>query len=107
MFEHEVMRKVCVKKRDDLRAWFDTTPRPVRGHAHNTNSHLLIVAKTFVDMLQHRHTADYDGSKVWSRVEVWEHIDAVTAAFASWNAIRNEHEAQNFLVTLLLRERKP
>ena len=107
MFEHGAMAKVCAKKHDDLRAWFNTTPRPVRGRAHNTNGHLLIVAKTFIEMLQHRHTADYDGSKVWSRLEVSEHIGAVTEAFASWKAIRNEHEAQNFLVTLLLRDRKP
>jgi len=30
----------------------------------------------------------------------------VEAAFRSWREIRDEHEAQNFLVTLLLKERK-
>ncbi|MEZ5401807.1 MAG: hypothetical protein R2729_19190 [Bryobacteraceae bacterium] len=65
------------------------------------------VTETFADMLQQRHTADYDGSKVWSRTEVWERIDAVKEAFDSWAAIRNHHEAEDFLVTLLLKDRKP
>ena len=36
----------------------------------------------------------------------WKKIKSVEAAFQSWAAIRTEHEAQNFLVTLLLKERK-
>lgn len=104
VFEHSSMGKVCTNKRNDLRAYFHGSPPP--GPDYDTNRHLLTVAEAFVDMLQHRHIADYDGSKVWSRVEVWERIDAVREAFASWKAISNHHEAQNFLVTLLLRERK-
>ena len=42
----------------------------------------------------------------WSRTDTLEKIDSVEAAFLSWKTIREEHEAQNFLVTLLLRERK-
>ena len=105
MFEHTAMGKMCTKKRDDLRAYFQTNPPP--GADRDRNRHLLNVAEAFVDMLQHRHTADYDGSKIWSRTEVWERIDAVKEAFASWSAIKNHHDAQNFLVTLILRERKP
>lgn len=107
MFEHAAMGKACTKKRDDLRAYFNANPPPAPGPDYDRNSHMLTVAQAFVDMLQHRHTADYDGSKVWSRVEVFERIDAVKEAFASWKAVRNHHDAQNFLVTLLLRERKP
>lgn len=57
-------------------------------------------------MLQHRHTADYDGSKVWSRSEAWERVDTVADAFASLKAVRAHPEAQDFLVTLLLRDRR-
>ena len=35
-----------------------------------------------------------------------EKINSVQAAFDSWREISDEPEAQNFLVTLLLRERK-
>lgn len=107
MFEHMAMGKVCTKKRDDLRAYFNANPQPPAGPEYDRNKHLLAVTETFADMLQHRHTADYDGSKFWSRIEVWERIDAVEEAFNNWRAIKDDHEAQNFLVTLLLKERKP
>jgi hypothetical protein len=106
MFEHMAMRIACAKKRDELRGYFQSSPPPSAGPDFDRRKHLHAVTATFVDMLQHRHTADYDGSKVWSRVEVWERIDAVAEAFASWKAIQDHHEAQDFLVTLLLRERK-
>jgi hypothetical protein len=37
---------------------------------------------------------------------VLEKIESVEAAFRSWREIKNEHETQNFLVMLLLKERK-
>jgi uncharacterized protein (UPF0332 family) len=104
MFNHEPMGKVCTNKRDELRALFKTKQPP--GPNTDCKRHLLIITETFVNMLQYRHTADYDGTKKWTRVDVWESIDAVTEAFASWKAIKNHHDAQNFLVTLLLKERR-
>jgi uncharacterized protein (UPF0332 family) len=83
MFNHEPMGRVCTKKRDELRSYFAANPPPPPGPDYDRNRDLLIVTETFADMLQHRHTADYDGAKAWSRVEVWERIDAVTDAFAS------------------------
>ncbi|MBY0508123.1 MAG: hypothetical protein K2X03_29690 [Bryobacteraceae bacterium] len=107
MFEHGGMSKVCAKKRDDLRAYFGASVPPAPGPEFDRNRHLLNVAETFVEMLQHRQTADYDGAKVWSRVEVQERLDAVKEAFESWKSVRDHADAQNFLVTLLLRERRP
>jgi hypothetical protein len=98
------MGKVCATKRDDLNAHFNT--RPPANHELDVLKHLHIVTETFVQMLQHRHTADYNGAVKWTRTDTLEKIDSVDAAFQSWRAIRDEHEAQNFLVTLLLRERK-
>lgn len=107
MFEHAAMGRVCTKKRDELRAYFNRNPSPPGDPDRDRKRHLLTVAETFVDMLEYRHMADYDGSKAWTRVETWETIDAVADAFARWKEIRYHHEAQDFLVTLLLRERKP
>ena len=104
MFEHTLMGKVCTTKRDALNGYFKTYP-PANPRI-DALRHLHIVADTFVQMLQHRHTADYDSSTKWTRTDAIEKIESVEAAFKSWNAIRSEQAAQNFLVTLLLKERK-
>jgi uncharacterized protein (UPF0332 family) len=104
VFEHTLMGKVCAAKRDELNAHFKT--RPPASPQLEVFKHLHVVTETFVQMLQHRHTADYDSSTKWTRTDTLEKIESVEAAFVSWRAIRAEHDAQNFLVTLLLRERK-
>jgi uncharacterized protein (UPF0332 family) len=104
MLDHTPMGKVCATKRDELKEYFNT--RPPAGHQHDVRKHLHLIANTFVLMLQHRHTADYNSSVKWTRTDALEKIESVEAAFQSWRVIRDEHEAQDFLVTLLLRERK-
>lgn len=104
MLDHTPMANVCKAKRDKLNEYFKT--KPAQGHDLNVLRHLHAIANTFVDMLQHRTTADYNGAIKWSRTDVLEKIESVEAAFQSWHEIRDEHEAQNFLVTLLLRERR-
>ncbi len=106
MFEHTEMRRVSANRRDELRAYFNSVPRPADGLESARNRRLLSITETFVNMLQHRHTADYDGAKAWSRVEVLDQIEGVQEAFESWKSIKDHHEAQNFLVTLLIKERK-
>jgi uncharacterized protein (UPF0332 family) len=105
MFEHILMGKVCTTKRNDLIRHFNTHPAP--GRELDVQKHLYTVTDTFVQMLQHRHSADYDSSAKWTRTDTLQKIESVQAAFQSWHEIKAEHEAQNFLVTLLLRERKP
>jgi len=104
MFDHTLMGKVCTTKRDELNEYFKN--RPPASHQRDVFMHLRVITNTFVLMLQHRHTADYDSSTKWTRTDTPEKIESVEAAFQSWRAIRTEHEVQNFLVTLLLRERK-
>jgi hypothetical protein len=104
MFEHAAMGKACFAKRDELNAYFKTR-RPA-GRQRDVLSHLRLISNTFVLMLQHRHTADYDSSVRWTRTDVLEKIESVEAAFQSWREIRDQHDAQDFLVTLLLGKRK-
>ena len=104
MLDHGPMGKVCASKRDELNNHF--LKRPAAGRALDILKHLHLITNTFVLMLQHRHSADYDGATKWTRTDVLEKIESVEAAFASWRDIREEHDAQNFLVTLLLKERK-
>jgi uncharacterized protein (UPF0332 family) len=104
MFEHTQMGKVCTTRRDELNAYFNA--HPAAGHQRDVSKHLHVITDTFVQMLQHRHTADYDSSKKWGRTDTLAKIGSVEVAFESWATIRTEHDAQNFLVTLLLKERK-
>jgi uncharacterized protein (UPF0332 family) len=102
MLDHGPMARVCAAKRDELNKHFRTGPAP--GHALDVLKHLYAITNTFVEMRQHRHTADYDGAIRWSRTDVLQKIESVEAAFQHWREIRDEHEAQNFLVTLLLKD---
>jgi uncharacterized protein (UPF0332 family) len=102
-FEHRLMGSVCATKRDELNTRFKKT-RPV-GRELEILKHLHTVSETFVQMLQHRQTADYDNGTKWTRTDTIEKIESVESAFESWRAICNEHIAQNFLVTLLLKRR--
>lgn len=103
MFEHEAMRRICAKKREEIRAQLNKIPQPAPGPNTASTGHLLNVVEVFISMLEDRHTADYNGAKVWGRIDVLERIGAVERAFASWKTIRSQPEAQNFLVTLLLK----
>ena len=102
MLEHGTMAKVCDAKSKD----FSTRRPPLPGRELNVLTHLNTLTGTFVQMYQHRQVADYNNSQKWSRTDVLQKLSLVDAAFQSWHAIRNEPEAQNFLVTLLLKERR-
>jgi hypothetical protein len=67
-----------------------------------TVTHLRTVANAVPQLQQHRHSADYDNSKKWSRTEVLSHIDTAAAAFDSWKIIRKDPLAQDFLLLLLV-----
>ena len=62
---------------------------------------LKLVADSFVKLQQARHTADYDNSKVWSRIQVWEMITEAEDAIAAWSNIREGQMAQDYLLDLM------
>ena len=61
---------------------------------------LRTVAETFIQVQDKRIEADYDIAKEWTITEVKLQIAAVNAAFESWNVIREERDAQAYLVSL-------
>jgi len=63
---------------------------------------LKAVANTFIELQQHRHTADYDNSRKRTRTEVLAQIESVQAAFDSWDVIADEQIAGDFLLQLLI-----
>jgi len=66
---------------------------------------LYTVADAFWQLQEQRHAADYDLSNTLSTADVELAINQATGAFRSWNAIRTEQIAQDYLFALLFRER--
>ncbi len=95
------------RQRADLSRAFEH--RKMKGVCNNlvsTSAELALVAETFVVLQQNRHRADYDNARVWTRVEVRDHIRSVKDAFAAWSRVRNQPQAQDFLLTLFVPERR-
>ena len=69
-------------------------------------SQLKTIAQAFIDLQQNRHAADYSYSKKWSRTEAQSHVDTAATAFAAWKTIQHERLAKDYLVSLLIKERK-
>ena len=62
---------------------------------------LMQLARTFVDLQQARHEADYDLLRRFGRVEVLDLLDEVERAFADWRQVRGSVQAHAFLVGML------
>lgn len=99
VFEHGKMKHASAEKRRELDAHFGKNPS--RSQEPVISRHLHTVADTFIQVQQKRNEADYDTGKEWARTDVLTQIDAVSAAFESWKAIRDEPAAQAYLVSLL------
>ena len=66
---------------------------------------LRTVAKTFSQLQEKRHTADYDNTIIWTRTDALTQVRAAEHAFLTWKSIRKERIAQDFLVSMLLKHR--
>ena len=89
-FEHGKMKGICD---DVLRAAKSGAPLPPE---------LKTVAGAFIELQQHRHTADYDNSKQWSPGDVVNVLALATETFAAWRAISAQDAAQDYLLQLFL-----
>ena len=68
------------------------------------DANLRKFAQAFVDLQEARHSADYDLSVKFNRVEVLLLIDTVKDAFSDWKTIRKTENSKIFLMDLLLRK---
>jgi uncharacterized protein (UPF0332 family) len=103
VFEHGNMKTASERIVSVFKAQMKKGPAPSQELAVSQRLH--VVASTFIQAQQRRNEADYDTSEDWTREEVLEQIDGVSAAFSNWNAIRDEPVAQAYLVSLLGRRR--
>lgn len=93
MFDHRRM-KACSSR-------ISSRPLPVDPGQISVVKNLKLVANSFVELQQARHTADYDNSKVWSRPQVWDVIILAQDAIAAWSNIRENEIAQEYLFDLM------
>jgi hypothetical protein len=97
-FDHNVMKAASNRIQD-------TRQFPFTGEDPRLVATLKVVAKTFAQLQEKRHIADYDNTTFWTRTEVLTQVKSAEQAFATWRTIRNEHIAQAYLVSLVVKKR--
>jgi len=98
MFEHSVMKKVSGKI-------CNSRLFPFLGEDPIVVENLRAVAQAFGQLQDSRKTADYDYAVVWTQTEALREVATAVTAFSSWQSIRNERIAQDYLVPLLIKPR--
>ena len=78
---------------------------PFRNEDPLVVANLRHVAKTFAQLQEQRHVADYDNTKFWTKTEALSEVSAVQLAFQSWKKIATEPIAQAYLISLLVKRR--
>lgn len=68
--------------------------------ARTVDDHLCAVARQFIEAQEAREDAGYDVASEWSSAAVREHIEHIEDAIRSWEVIRDEPAARQFLVQL-------
>jgi uncharacterized protein (UPF0332 family) len=89
-FGHSKMKQIC-----------DEVVKKVKSGA-KLPEELNTVACNFIQLQEHRHIADYDNSKLWSRAGVKDVLTLATDAFYAWSVIGTDEAAQDFLLDLFL-----
>lgn len=60
------------------------------------------VARTFIELQEERHTADYNNHEQWTVSDVQSLLSTASSAFQDWLAIRSHPMAGNYLLSMLL-----
>jgi uncharacterized protein (UPF0332 family) len=98
-FEHRNMRDISEQVwKGSWRGW--SRPRPF------LLPELRDVAKSFVELQEAQHQADYDNSKLWTLTEVGAKVAAARTAFQNWQQIRSHPAANEYLLALLVGKRR-
>jgi uncharacterized protein (UPF0332 family) len=83
----------------------DSRMFPFTGEDPGVVKRLRFVAKTFVQLQEKRHIADYDNTTFWTKTEAPSQVTSAAQAFIIWRSIRNEQIAQAYLISLFVRKR--
>jgi hypothetical protein len=69
---------------------------------HLVDADLGVVARTFLELQQARHAADYDLSRVYDRREVMELVRRCEVAFEAFGRVQGSPSADSYLLALLV-----
>ncbi len=72
---------------------------------HTLSTQLRFIAKTFVDLQEERHSADYDIGLKLSQSAALRSVANAEDLFTQWASIRNSDEANVFLTALVFGKR--
>ena len=64
-----------------------------------------MVAKSFVELQDTRHVADYDNATQWTHSEALREVTTAAGVFSAWQSIKHETIAQDYLVSLPIKPR--
>jgi hypothetical protein len=98
MFDHGMMKRVS-------KQLFESTTLQTTGADPGIIGQLQFVAKSFCELQMKRHTADYDYNKHWDRTDALRLVLLCRSVFTTWDLIKNEDIAQEYLVSLLIKPR--
>jgi hypothetical protein len=94
-FDHKTMKEVSnAVLRSSWRGW--STPSPA------VPQELTTVADVFVTLQESRQQADYDNARIWEPIDVQATVAAAQLAFAKWALIRTHPAANEYLLSLLI-----
>lgn len=98
-FDHKLMKDVSNSVlRHSWRGWSSPSlPVPTQ---------LELVAKTFVDLQESRLQADYDNARIWKSADVHAKVADVQIAFENWAEIQTHPAANEYLLSLLIGNRR-
>jgi hypothetical protein len=105
VFDHGGMKSASDTKVSEINGMFDPKPpaepdRTIMFHLHN-------VAETFGQAQNNRLDADYNMAREWQPQQVSLLVEGVENAFKSWEIVRTEQAAKDYLLSMLpTRERK-
>jgi hypothetical protein len=96
-FDHGEMKRICSRF---LPAQLDQPLLDLIGPSSTAD--LQTVARSFIQLQEARHRADYDLSYKLDLQQARQHVELAITAFESWRRIEGTAEANIFILSLLM-----
>ncbi len=78
---------------------------PFEGENPATVKALRFIGRTFINLQDQRHFADYNLTKDLEPKDALAQVESAQTFFTPWRSIRNEDIAQAYLVSLVVKHR--